>query len=215
MKPIIICLFAFFAWSGCANAQNLNASAQPEALVQKIENPTGSVGQNQLQQVHKMLASTDNLSGNFKQVRKMQLLSDPLVSSGHFVLSKTKGLKWYQTTPFKSTLIVTASKIEQQLESSPPVVITKEQQPVVFSFTNIFLSVFNGDTKTVSEYFDITFTGNTSRWNIILKPNSAPLNKAIASIEMSGGKYINYIAINETKNNQTIIRLYNAKELQK
>ena len=207
MKLITIFLFAFFTLLGSVYA------GPRHNLVTKSVSLVGSRQDDQLKQVHKMLAQADGLAGHFKQVRKIKLLAAPLVSSGRFVLSKAQGLKWQQTSPFKSNLIVTGEKIEQQLENSPKLVITKEQQPVVFSFTNIFLSVFNGDTKAISEYFTITFTGNTAHWNIILKPIAAPMNKAIESIAMSGGKYINCITINEVKNNQIIIQLFNVKEL--
>ncbi len=174
--------------------------------------PLSTKNQAEFNKVQAMLSKADNLSGEFKQTRKMALLSAPLVSTGHFVLSKKHGLQWKQTTPFKSTLIVTATEIKQQIGDSPPNIITKAQQPIVFSFTNVFLSVFNGNAQAIKDYFKIYFIGNTSAWKIALKPIGSPLNKAIVSIEMSGGKYINFITVNEAKNNQMLIHLFNIKE---
>lgn len=199
MKSILALFLILLTCSTCSYAE------QPL-------NHNSSSNQKELHQVQKMLSNVNKLSGKFKQTQKIQLLSTPLISSGHFILSKTDGLKWHQTNPFKSNLTLTTSKIEQQLADNPPTIITKEQQPIVFSFTNIFLSVFNGDTKTITEHFAISFTGNTTKWNILLKPIGAPLNKAIASIELSGSKYINFITINEARNNKMVIQLYNIKE---
>ena len=165
----------------------------------------------ELSKVQTSLSKHNQISGNFKQIRNMALLSSPLISTGNFVLSKKHGLKWYQTTPFKSTLIVTPTKIEQKIGDNPATIITKDQQPIVFSFTNIFLSVFKGNTKAMQDYFKIDFTGNIKAWKITLTPIASPLNKAIVSIEMSGGKYINSITINEAQNNQMIIKLFNIK----
>jgi len=166
----------------------------------------------QFQQIQDMLSKAHLLSGHFQQTQKIKLLSNPLLSSGHFVLSREKGLAWYQEKPFGSKLIVTTNKIEQQLENNPPLIITKEQQPIVFYFSNLFLSIFNGDTKNITDYFNIYFTGNTTNWTIVLKSSGPPLNKAITSIEMSGAKYINSITINQAQQNQTIIQFSNVKE---
>ena len=133
MKPYVILMLIFLASPFCVNAQTIT----PES---------------QFKQVQIMLSKADNLSGDFKQIQKIKILSTPLISTGHFFLSKKKGLQWHQTAPFKSRLIVTTSKIEQQLENQPSNIITKEQQPIIFSFTNIFLSVFKGETATIQEY---------------------------------------------------------------
>lgn len=198
MKKIIIILLSAI-WLTCGYGQENDLLP-------------ATTNQNQLEQIQSLLSKTDDLSGDFKQTQKIQLLSEPLISTGHFSLSKSKGLEWQQKTPFKSDLIVTADQIKQQIENNPPTIITREQQPIIFSFTNIFLSVFNGDTKSINEYFNVYFNGTISNWEITLTPKSAPLDKAITSIKISGGKYINSLIINETKNNQIIIQLFNIKE---
>lgn len=197
-KFIFILLSLLLSFAGYAKTNGLS--------------PVTEVNQKQFQQVQDMLSKADHLSGNFEQTQKIKLLSTPLVSNGHFALSKNKGLEWYQEKPFHSRLIVTATQIEQQLEHSPPTIITKEQQPIVFSFSNLFLSVFNGDTKNITSYFNIYFAGNIDQWTISLEPSATPLNKAITSIEMSGAKYINSITINQAQNNQMIIKFSNVKE---
>lgn len=201
MKKILIFLSTLL-WFGCGCACATNMNLQPIT----------ATNQERFQQVQTMLAKADNLSGKFKQTQKIALLSKPLISTGKFTLSKSNGLQWKQITPFQSKFIVTPNKIEQQIENNPPTIITKEQQPIVFSFTNIFLSVFNGDTKTITNYFAITFAGDTSKWCIALQPIGAPLNKAINSIELAGSNYVNSIVINDAKNNQIIMRLSNVAE---
>ncbi len=177
--------------------------------------PLNQSNQAAFNQVQSQLSKADNLSGDFKQIRKMRLLSQPLTSTGHFILSKKDGLKWYQTAPFNSSLIVTDTTINQTIENTPPTIITQKDQPIVFSFTHIFLSIFNGNTKAIKDYFNIYFTGNTSAWEIALKPTNPLLKKAIESIEMIGGKTINTITMNEAKQNQMIMQFSNVKIIQK
>ncbi len=198
MKKFILILLSSL-WLSIGYAQNIYL------------HPLTSSNQSAFNKVQAQLSTSNRLSGEFKQIRKMKLLSTPLMSEGNFVLSKNNGLQWHQTKPFHSDLIVTPSKIEQKIENTPPTIITKKQQPIVFSFTNIFLSIFNGNAKAIKNYFKIYFIGNTYAWKIALKPLGSPLNKAILSIEMSGGKYVYSITINEVKQNQMILNFFNVK----
>lgn len=163
--------------------------------------------------VQTQLSQADHLKGNFKQVRHIQLLSSPLVSSGQFELSKSQGLSWHQTQPFVSDLTVNQDKIEQTFANNPPTIITEKEQPVIFSFTKIFLAVFNGDLAQVSQNFTILFAGDTTAWTIVLTPKAAPLNKAIESITLTGGKTIATITIKDAQKDEIDIALLQVETL--
>ncbi len=207
MKRFFVTFAALFFFS----AISLNYAAENNIFDYPVTAQNGP----ELEKVQKMLSATDNLKGDFTQTRHIALLSSPLISSGNFIISKASELTWDQLKPFISSLKVTDTKLIQKMGDNPPTVITKEQQPIVFSFTSIFLSIFKGDTVKVKQYFDIYFTGDTTHWEIALKPNSSPLNKAIASIELSGGKYIQTVTINEVKKNTMVIEFSNIQPLGK
>lgn len=202
MKMFFVFILTFFCITSCYANGYANIDSHP---LTSANEPAFTL-------VEQQLSKAKTLSGDFTQIRKMKLLSAPLISKGHFVLSKSQGLQWVQTTPFQSTLIVTANKIEQRIENTPPTIMTREEQPIVFSFTSIFLSIFNGDSKSIQSYFKIYFSGNINKWDIELKPIDPLLQKAITSIEMSGGKYIHAITINETKQNLMTMRFSNIVE---
>ncbi|MCF6765868.1 outer membrane lipoprotein carrier protein LolA [Thiotrichales bacterium 19S3-7] len=163
-------------------------------------------------QVKSKLASQKLLVGDFKQIRKIALLSSPLISSGNFELSKENGLKWYQMKPFKSSLIVTDTRISQTIGNNPATVIDKKDQPIVFAFTHIFLSLFQGDIELVKAYFKIDFSGSDNQWQVKLIPISSPLDKAIESILVSGGTYVSFIEVNQPHGDQMSIYFSNIKE---
>jgi hypothetical protein len=161
--------------------------------------------------VQKQLSNFTTLKGDFTQTRTLKLLAQPLVSRGHFVLSKANGLQWMQETPFKSNLLVSKTRIEQTAGDEPPTILTKKQQPIVFAFTNIFLSLFNGDLEQVKHYFSIDFSGDMKAWKIVLVPAGFPLDKAITSITLRGGKTVNTIIVDDVKGNVTKTSLFNVK----
>jgi hypothetical protein len=167
--------------------------------------PLENLNQADFQAVEQSLSQPNVVSGTFKQVRTVQGLSQPLVSSGTFRLSKQAGLLWQQTQPFLSTLTLTQSKIEQRMLDNPPTIITPKEQPIIFSFTHIFLSVFQGDIAQIQQHFSVYFIGTPKDWHIALIPKEAPLNKAIQHIEMQGANTISSILIADTQKNTTAI----------
>ena len=107
--------------------------------------------------------------------------------------------------------MLNTSVLTQTIENNPPMVLTKDKQPFVFSFSEIFLSIFKGDSNALNQSFTIGFHGDIKHWNMILKPKSFPLNKAIKSIELSGGKVIDLVIVNNVKHDQLIINFYDVK----
>ncbi|XSZ47316.1 LolA-related protein [Francisella noatunensis] len=113
-----------------------------------------------------------NISGKFIQIRQIAGLNSSLKSSGTFKLTNDGSLLWQQQSPIKTTMQMSKNKLTQTIMDNSPTVLTREDQPVVFTFTSVFMSVFKGDTKTISEFFNINFDGNTQNWTITLTPKS-------------------------------------------
>ncbi|WP_440683751.1 outer membrane lipoprotein carrier protein LolA [Cysteiniphilum halobium] len=178
-----------------------------------FDHPLSAQNEQAFAKVQKQQAQISYVTGNFTQTRFMKLLSKPLKSSGRFELSKANGLKWLQKKPFQSTLIVTENSIKQSIEGKIAVVITKKEQPIVFSFTTVFLSIFKGNADALKQYFKIYFMQKGDTWHIALKPLGAPLNKAIQSIEMTGTQYASRIFVNESQGNQMLIEFSDVKAL--
>ncbi len=160
--------------------------------------------------VEKQLTKNANISGDFEQTRYISGLDNPLKSTGEFSIT-TDGLVWDQTDPFKSTMKASKDRLEQSIMDNPPTVITREQQPMVFTFTQVFMSVFQGDTSSVESYFNIEFSGDVNSWKITLSPKSSPLDKAIKTIELEGAKTIEHIKVTDAQENVIDIKLMNVK----
>jgi hypothetical protein len=193
----------------------VNTCSSSESEMDIFSYPLSKGNISQLEAVQNELAKSNNLKGNFVQTRYIPLLSSPVVSEGDFILSKRGGLTWNQITPFVSHLIVTNNKLIQRMGTNDPVIITKEQEPIVFSFTKIFLSIFQGDTDKVKEYFYIYFKGDKSNWEIALRPRTSPLNKAIMSINVLGGRFVKKVIIKETKGTKMVIKFSNVHNIEK
>lgn len=166
-----------------------------------LNHPLKNLDDSNFQQVQEILSKPASIEGNFTQVRNVKILSQPLVSSGAFLLSKKDGLLWKQDKPFISTMTMNSQKIEQKIMDNPPSVLTEKEQPAVFNFTKIFLSVFQGNLSEVQQYFNIYFMGDAHHWEMLLIPTGSPLNKAIYSIQLNGERTIQEVTVIDAEKN--------------
>ncbi|WP_318507068.1 LolA family protein [Photobacterium leiognathi] len=163
-----------------------------------------------LEQLQKNLSSTPLVRGDFTQKREMAMFDQPLLSSGQFLLSAKNGLWWHQTQPMPVSLVLTQDKLSQQFDNQPAQVLSASDNPMVFYFSHVFLSLFKGDTSQLTEQFDLSLkeikdSTTNNQWQLVLTPKAAPLDKVFSKIEIEGGKFINELELDEIRGDKTII----------
>jgi len=154
------------------------------------------------------LAAPDVLRGHFEQIREIEMLSKPLLSSGRFVLSDM-GLYWQQDTPVASVMIADAERLLQSVGDGALQSLDVAKNPVVLSFSESFLSIFAGNEAGLRQNFDVAFTpaeNESGDWEITLTPASFPMSEAVASIIITGREYIGVLTVISRTSDKTIIR---------
>ncbi|MEC7307929.1 outer membrane lipoprotein carrier protein LolA [Vibrio crassostreae] len=178
---------------------------------------TSTVGS--ISDLQTVLSANNIVRGEFTQTRNMEMFAQPLTSQGTFLLDKSSGLLWTQTTPFPVSLVLTDNKLSQRFADQPAKIITDKENPMAFYFSHIFLSVFHGDTQKLQEQFALDFepetTTNTdesanassqdTRWTLTLKPKSAPMNAVFEAITLQGKNDIERIELREIRGDSTVI----------
>lgn len=188
------------------------ASMMVSGLAIAKEN-TAAVGS--ISELQTVLSENSIVRGEFTQTRNMEMFAQPLTSQGTFLLDKSSGLLWTQTTPFPVNLVLTDNKLSQRFADQPAKIITDKENPMAFYFSHIFLSVFHGDTQKLQEQFSLSFepatiqspdenTGNNS-WTLILTPKSAPMNAVFEAITLQGNSDIERIELKEIRGDSTVI----------
>ncbi|MFC1237672.1 outer membrane lipoprotein carrier protein LolA [Vibrio sp. F74] len=165
-----------------------------------------------LQDVQTLLAAQSLVRGDFEQHRTMEMFSQPLTSTGNFVIHKKSGLLWQQTAPFPVNIILTDDKLSQQFANQPAQVMTEKENPMAFYFSHIFLSLFDGNAQQLNQQFTTSFSDNAEVWTLTLTPNQAPLNAVFSDITISGTLYINQIELTEVRGDKTTILFNNQTE---
>jgi hypothetical protein len=152
-----------------------------------------------LEGLQSTLSAHPVIRGSFKQVRTLELFTQPLVSEGRFLLSEELGLQWRQMKPFAVTLVLGSDQLSQQFADQPAKVMKAEENPMMFHFSRLFLSIFRGETDGLAEQFDIVFQpSDKDGWSLKLTPKQDPLRAAFKTISLRGGSYIDAIRLEET-----------------
>ena len=141
-------------------------------------------------------AKLENVIGNipkiksikckFKQEKRLNNISKPIISKGDFEFIENKGVYFNTTYPIESRTDYTNKKYKQ--------------------INEIIEAVSKKRYSKLEREFDFYYIGNIANWSLGLKPkkNSDSYN-FIKSIVIEGKDYINKISIHQINGNSTII----------
>jgi len=153
--------------------------------------------------INQQLQQPDFLTAQFTQHKYLKILKTPLISNGHFWISKNQGIIWQVEKPIFSQIILNKKGIEFSEQQSTQ---TSKSMEYVGKLLQGLLS---GDMQALQAQFDITViqAANTKTdWEIQLTPKSALLKKGIQAILLSGNQYIHRITLNEASGDKTDIQ---------
>ena len=165
-----------------------------------------------LDNLQKQLTAQTLLRGDFTQTKNVKMFKKPLLSNGSFLLTQSQGLVWQQKKPFPVSLILTKDKLRQQFSDKPADIIQAKDNPMVFYFSHLFLSLFQGDIKALQAQFDIVLSNNKENWKLELTPKSTPLNKVFSTITIEGHQYIKSLVLAELNGDSSVILFNNTSE---
>ena len=129
--------------------------------------------------------------GEFQQEKHLKILSKPLISTGTFTYSQSKGVIWKTLTPIPSLLLVNEAHLltGQGEQSVPP------------AFGKVFKAMLGGDLKQLSDGFVITGEDKKNAWTLQLTPKDELLKKIISSIILNGDTELRGLEMQEANGN--------------
>ena len=160
-------------------------------------------------EVHQLLALNEAKQARFEQEKQVAGLSQPLKASGELLLVRDQGLWWQQQKPFPLTLVLTPTRMVQQMAGQPATVI---DNPQLLEFSQMLLALFGSDEATLSRYFNIDFHSTEDGWQLVLVPTLAPLDKVFASLTLSGQGQLDQLLIADKQGDSTRIRFSDWRE---
>lgn len=172
---------------------------------------SAAYGSTLVEDVQKQLSRRPAVSGTFKQTRFVKQMAVTLNSSGKFQLDKKSGLSWNQIEPFEYNFKVNRERIELVTKGSKPEIVTKESQPLLFAFSQTFLSLFSGDMAALNKQFDVKSSGTNQKWKFEFAPRDDAARKAVKVINVVGGVSIDQVLVEDTQGNKMQVDFVLAK----
>ncbi|HDZ8830622.1 outer membrane lipoprotein carrier protein LolA [Aeromonas dhakensis] len=160
-------------------------------------------------EVQQLLALSQAKAARFEQEKQVAGLSQPLKASGELLLVRDLGLWWQQQKPFPLTLVLTPTRMVQQMAGQPATVI---DNPQLLEFSQMLLALFGSDEATLGRYFSIDFHSTEAGWQLVLVPTLAPLDKVFASLTLSGQGQLDQLLIADKQGDSTRIRFSDWRE---
>ena len=148
----------------------------------------------------------------FKQVRHVEALSRPLISSGSVELSGT-GFIWKQADPFNVWLIYDGISIVEKTVVGGRETQRQVLDPATRTFTRTMFKIMTGSLTDLQTAFVIKPRDHDqqSGWRYELEPRDATIKKAISRIILYGDERLRGIRIEESLHNYTQIELTNQR----
>ncbi len=164
-----------------------------------------------LENVEKKFSKIKTLKTLMTQEKNIALFSEPIVSTGFCIFKSPDKLRLDFIEPFKSSLIINNSQIFKYefFQDNWQKLDIGNKEMMLLIMENI-TSWLKGKFKDPDLYKICAFKNNNT--TILLTPKADEFKKFISSFELGLNHEMNgleYIIINETKNNYTKIQFHN------
>jgi hypothetical protein len=132
------------------------------------------------------LAQLPGLSARFREEKRIQLLSMPLVSEGNIYFTKPAALLRRVETPEPSSMLLAQGRLSLW-DASGQRSFELAAHPALRSLAESFLYVLSGDRKALDALYSMHFSGSAqSAWKLQLVPKPKALAQLIREIKLEG-----------------------------
>lgn len=171
------------------------------------QQPAASIDDPLLREVSERLARDTTLARHFVQEKHLKILKRPIRTEGVMLYRADEGVCWHTEQPVLSTLVLGREQLRQLDESGAnAMVITAEQQPALFGFTQLFFSLLAGRVDGAAEQFELRIAGDSEQWQLGLVPRSSLLQRFIARMQLDGGARVDTVVVTDPGGDNSVIR---------
>jgi hypothetical protein len=174
--------------------------------------PSGAMAQPDLAQaVRERVQRPEWLRGDFTQTKKVPGFARPLVSTGHFVAARGRGVLWRTLKPFASELRLTQYEIRATQGGQTAMRLDAAREPVVRLITTLMFSLLNGDVTGLSDIFELSGQTRNATWQLALVPKPGGLQQVLQRVELEGDGFVRRIELFEANGDESLIQLANLR----
>lgn len=146
--------------------------------------------------------------GRFTQSKRLRELPSPLLSSGQFLLSRSKGVDWVLEQPFALRYTLTASGLTEQSAAGSKHVDAKAQ-PGLAAASQLMLALFTLDFARLAQDFEISGQQQSGQWQLTLQPRNAAMAAVFAQAQLQGSTQLGSVLLTDARGDTTRISFKN------
>lgn len=135
------------------------------------------------QKVDKMSRETNSLESDFTQVKDLSMLSEKIVSKGHFCFLKQNNLRWEYNEPYRYIIVINKEKILIKDENNKVKKYDMNANKVFKEINDIMISCVNGNILR-SGKFNILYFENDKGYKLELMPLNKAMKESLKKIVM-------------------------------
>jgi hypothetical protein len=138
-------------------------------------------------------------------------LKRPLITTGRLTYSRQLGVLWQIDQPYRMSYVLGEERIVEIGSDGVRRERGLREVPGLAQVGRVFRALLGANTAALQEYFDVAVQGDTSKWEITLKPRQAQLAQFLTGMQLSGARFVEAIRIDEVGGDSTQIRLRNTQ----
>lgn len=155
--------------------------------------------------IQAMLARPKAMCGRFDQSKTLAGMKKPLAANGRFCVVQEKGVLWRTLQPFPNTLRLTKGEIVHFQGDRVAMRLDAKTEPTVRMINQVLFALLAGDLAQLEQLFKVDGTVGSDSWSVTLEAREPALAKAIGTIKLEGGAYVDNIVISEASGDRTSI----------
>jgi len=146
-----------------------------------------------------LLASTQkakSMECDFVQKKFLEVLTEPVISNGHFCFKRENLIRWEYLTPNQYLIIINNDKVLTKNKNEKANVIDTRSNKLFKELTDMMVSCFSGNIKAIEKRYSIQYFETEKQYMTKLVP-----------LDKNAGAYLKNIDMYFDKNDMTISKL--------
>ncbi|HXV37647.1 MAG TPA: outer membrane lipoprotein carrier protein LolA [Myxococcota bacterium] len=137
-----------------------------------------------LEQLMAAMAARSGVIANFRESKRIALLTEPLESSGTLYFAPPDRFARVTREPDASLLVVDGERLRFQQGASTAFDLSGN--PIAQAFVDNFIALFSGDLPRLQKIYRTDFRADGERWSLALAPRRSPLRAHLEQVTLSG-----------------------------
>lgn len=160
-------------------------------IVMKLSWIGSFAGENNMDDLNKMLSSYDTLFSNFTQEKRIELLDSIIQVKGELLIKKPGLLRWQMNSPVKQIIVINDSFVSIKNEDMEVKTYSLTGTPFMKDMLKVFINILENDWDKLKKIFKCSYSEEESM--ITLIPKQKIMKASIKKISIFIDKDLKHI----------------------